>query len=83
VAHAAGESAKGVLPEGTVVVVLAVPDQAQLLEIRRQLALAQLEHTLVLENAGPYAGQAMAIGLRPSRDRGAIGKVVSRLPLLK
>jgi hypothetical protein len=36
-----------------------------------------------MEDAGPFAGQAMAIGIRPSTDRKAIGKVTSALPLVR
>jgi len=83
VAHAAGNSSGGSLPDDTTVVVLSVPDELHLLEIRRQLSLAQIEHKLIIENAGPYADQAMSIGVKPTHDRAAIRKVVSHLPLLK
>ncbi len=82
-AHAAGESAGGPVPEGTIVVALAVPAEAPLLELRRSLALAQLDHRLIIETEGKYAGQAMAIGVQPTTDRAAVRKVTSALPLVR
>jgi hypothetical protein len=82
-AHAAGESAGGPLPEGTIVVALAVPDEPTLLGLRRAFALAQLDHKLIVENDGPWADQAMAIGVKPTTNRAAVRKVVSALPLVR
>lgn len=80
VAHAASE-ASGHPP--TIVVALAVPDEAALRRFAEVLGAASLPHELIVEDAGPYAGQAMAIGLHPTADRAAIRKVTSALPLVK
>jgi hypothetical protein len=53
------------------------------LGLRRALALAQLDHKLIVENDGPWADQAMAIGVKPTTDRAAVRKVVSALPLVR
>lgn len=79
-AHAASEAA-GYPP--TIVVALAVPDENTLRRIAEALGENSLTHKLITEDAGPYAGQAMAIGLSPSTDRKAIGKVTSALPLVR
>jgi hypothetical protein len=60
-----------------------VPDEPTLLGLRRALALAQLDHKLIVENDGPWADQAMAIGVKPTTDRAAVRKVVSALPLVR
>lgn len=79
-AHAASE-ASGYPP--TIVVALAVPDEAALRRVAEALGAASLTHKLVVEDAGPFAGQAMALGICPSTDRQAIRKVTSALPLVK
>lgn len=85
-AHAAGESVPRELapiPEGTIVVALSVPDEGAL----RRVALALGEHSqtykLITEVDGPFAGQAMAIGVTPTCDRASVRKAVSSLPLVK
>ncbi len=80
VAHAASE-ASGYPP--TIVVALAVPDETTLRRVAEALGEASLTHKLVIEDAGPFAGQAMAIGIHPTTDRAAIRKVTSALPLVK
>ena len=80
VAHAASE-ASGHPP--TIVVALAVPDETTLRRIAEALGENSLTYKLITEDAGPYAGQAMALGLTPSTDRKALGKVVSALPLVR
>jgi len=42
-----------------------------------------LTYQLIVEDAGPFAGQATALGICPSTDRAAIRKVTSALPLVK
>lgn len=79
-AHAASE-ASGHPP--TIVVALQVPDETTLRRIAEALGENSLTHQLIVEDAGPFAGQAMALGVAPSTDRKAIGKVVSALPLVK
>jgi hypothetical protein len=80
VCHAASE-ASGYPP--TIVIALAVPDEASLRRIALALGEQSLTYKLIVEDAGPFAGQAMALGLPPSTDRKAIGKVTSALPLVK
>lgn len=80
VAHAASE-ASGHTP--TIVVALAVPDEAALRRVAEALGAASLTHTLIVEDTGPHAGQACALGVHPSADRAAIKKVVSALPLVR
>lgn len=79
-AHAASE-ASGHPP--TIVVALAVPDEATLRRLAEALGRASLTHELIIEDAGPYTGQATALGIHPTTDRAAIRKVTSALPLVK
>lgn len=79
-AHAASE-ASGHPP--TIVVALAVPDEAALRRVAEALGAASLTHKLIVEDDGKFAGQAMAIGIEPSTDRAAIRKLTSELPLVK
>jgi len=81
-AHAASE-ASGHPP--TIVVALAVPDETSLRQFAEALGRASLTHTLIVEDAGPFAGQATALGIHPTSvaQRGAIRKVTSMLPLVK
>lgn len=79
-AHAASE-ASGYPP--TIVVALQVPDETTLRRVAAALGENSLTHQLIVEDAGPFAGQAMAIGIHPSTDRAAIGKVTSALPLVR
>jgi len=89
IVHASGESADGPVPEGTHAVVLAVEDEEHLLHIAEQLHYAQLSYKLIVEPDLPLHpdrpledGQGTAIGLRPTRDRKPIARVLGRLPLL-
>jgi hypothetical protein len=66
-------------PPGTVAVALAARNQAHLLELRDSIAQAGLPHVLIAE----CDGEPMAIGLEPTRDRTAIRKVLSSIPLVK
>lgn len=79
-AHAASE-ASGHPP--TIVVALAVDGEAELRRVAAALGEHSLTHQLVVEDAGPFKDQAMAIGVAPSTDRAAIKRVVSALPLVK
>jgi hypothetical protein len=82
IVHAAGESAHRPLPPDTHAVVLAVPDEVSLRTVATRLSAAGIEHHLVCEPDAPWYGQAMAIGVCP-RDRGAVRRCVSDLPLLR
>ena len=79
-AHAASEASGA--PQ-TIVVALAVPDEPSLRELSAMLAGISHGHALIVEDAGPYAGQATAIGVSPLTDRAAIRKVTSQLPLVR
>jgi peptidyl-tRNA hydrolase len=81
VAHAAGES--GPAPPGSIAVVLGVPNEAELLAIDARLTMRGVPHVLIRENAGPYDGQATAIGVHPTHDRKTVGKAVSSLRLVR
>jgi hypothetical protein len=79
-AHAVSE-ASGIPP--TVVVALSVPDEQALRRISAMLIEMSHGHALIVEDAGPYVGQATAIGVPPITDRRAIRKVTSCLPLAR
>lgn len=79
--HAAGESAG--VPSGTFAVALATATEAELTQVRDRLEAAGIAFSEVVEAAGPFAGQLMAIGVEPVHDRAPIRKVVSHLPLIK
>lgn len=64
--HAAAE-AVGSPP--TVMVVLGVDNEAELRRIAAALGEHSLTHRLIVEDAGPHKGEAMAIGLAPTDDR--------------
>lgn len=81
VCHAAGES--GPAPPGSIAVVLAVESESQLIRVAGRLDARRIAYTLIRENAGPYDGQVMAIGIPPTSDRAAIRKAVSSLPLVR
>lgn len=84
--HAAGESGAmygamyGRMPPGTYAVALWAPSEGALRDISKKLAARGFEHVLVEECDEPYAGQAMAIGIVPTRDREGVAKVISSLP---
>jgi peptidyl-tRNA hydrolase len=81
VCHAAGES--GPAPPGSIAVVLGVSDEPELLRIAARLDTQCITHVLIRENAGPFDGQATAIGIPPTSDRTAIRKALSSLPLVR
>lgn len=82
VAHAAGSGSERHPPE-VHVVVLAVPDEDALRDISARLLDAEIAQTLVTEVDEPYAQQAMSIGLELLRDRAAVSRILSSLPLLR
>ncbi len=79
--HAAGESVADRVPHGTIAVALRAAHEQQLREVAGRLEARGIPHRLVIEGDGPHAGQLMAIGVEPTTDRRAVGKVVSALPL--
>lgn len=82
-AHAAGESVKTLLPDGTIVVALAVPNESTLRQVAEALGRHSQTYKLITETEGPWAHQAMAIGVEPTQDRAAVRKAVSALPLVR
>lgn len=73
--HAAGET--GPATPGTYAVVLAVPDEGQLLRTAVELLRADVPFHLVRESDG----QAMAIGIAPCHPGRGMRRVLSSLPL--
>lgn len=79
--HATGESLKEPHPAGgnTVAVALKVDNQQHLLEYEAKFKKAGIPYTLIAE----CDGEVQAIGLEPTRNRAAIRKLTSSLPLVK
>lgn len=63
--------------------VLGVANEADLLAIDARLTARGVEHVLIREDAGVFAEQATAIGVRPTLDRALVGKAVSSLRLVR
>lgn len=81
VTHAAGESSTGNLGPGTYAVVLQAGSEA-LSALEERLKAASVPHQAIRESDPPYAGDLLAIGLRPA-PRKEVQKYVSSLPLLR
>lgn len=81
--HAVAESTPSQLPPESIAVALQATDELHLRAVSRDLSAREVPHHVVVETDGPYAGQAMAIGIRPTRDRRAVRKAVSGLPLVR
>jgi hypothetical protein len=82
--HAAGESAPIRVPTNTIAVALAARDENHLRMISDALELADIRHVLIREPIdGREGGEAMSIGIEPTRNRLAIKKVTSSLPLVR
>jgi len=82
VAHAAGNSSPGNLPDHTIAVVLGVCNEQALEAVAKRLTLAGIEFVRVVEDDAPYHGQLMALGCKPGRKE-VIGRPLSGLPLLR
>lgn len=80
--HAAGESSRGDLKEGTFAIVLGVPNEASLIAVRTRLSLAGVEHVTIHEPDAPYRGSLMAIGVRPAL-KSQVRRHLSELPLFR
>lgn len=80
IVHAAGES--GPADAGTHAVVLTAPNEAALEAVSARLSAQGIAHMRIVENAPPYEGQLMAIGVPPARKE-ALRKHLSMLPLLR
>ena len=81
VLHAAGES--GPAPPGSIAVALGVSSEVELLRVAARLDARGIAHVLIREDAGPFDGQATAIGIPPCSDRAAVRKATSDLRLVK
>lgn len=81
IAHAAGESCEGPLPTGTYAIVLGVRNEDHLLEKAQLLWDGQVPHKIINEPDEPYDGEAMAIGIWPTRDVEDLRRFTSDLPL--
>lgn len=81
VTHAAGESSPGNLPDGVHAVALGCSVES-LAALEQRLQNACIEHKAIREDAAPYEGQLMAIGIPPCY-RDEVKKYVSSLPLLR
>ena len=81
--HATGESCEGPLPSGTYAIALAARDEDHLLEIADRLWDAEIPHKVIVEPDAPHNGDAMAIGIFPTRDRDRVRRVTSDLPLAR
>lgn len=80
-AHAVGESADGPVPPGTIAVVLEVDTERELLDLAQQLWDGEIPHVVIYEPDRPWNGQAMAIGIWPTRDRERIKTFTGHLRL--
>lgn len=81
--HAVAESTPARLPHFSIAVALAASDEDHLRRVASELVGGAVPHHVVVETEGAYAGQAMAIGVEPTRDRMSVRKVVSGLPLVR
>ena len=80
--HAAGQSASGLASEGSYAIALHVPNETELRRLAVRLELAGIERALIKESDPPYAGQAMALGIRPM-DRARLKPFLSSYPLAR
>lgn len=80
--HAAGESSPGNLPPGTYAVALSVADESALAREAERLRARGVSFVEIREDAPPYEGALMALGLEPGR-REELRRHVSSLPTLK
>lgn len=81
--HAAGESAPGGLPSGTIAVALAARDEAHLASLELQLRHLGIPHRAIREPDKPWNGALMAIGIEPVVDRALVREVTGSLRLLR
>lgn len=80
--HAAGQSIKEPISEGTYAIALHIKTEAELRGLSDKLRAASIEHELIIESDAPHAGQAMAIGIRPM-DRQRLKPLLSSYPLAR
>jgi peptidyl-tRNA hydrolase len=80
--HAAGESSPGDLDPGTYAVVLDAKDERALAALERKFQKAGIPHVAIREPDKPWNNALTAIGLVPTRNRDAIRRLTSSMPLL-
>lgn len=80
--HAAGQSITEPVSEGSYAIALHAKSEQELRSLAERLKAAAIEHTVIVESDAPYAGQAMAIGIRPM-DRKALKPLLSSYPLAR
>jgi len=80
--HASGESSDGNLSPGTYAVALGVETEGELCELADELEERGVPVHRVVESAGRYAGQVMALGVKPG-PKSIRGKYLSTLSLLR
>ncbi len=80
--HAAGESVRSEVPEGTHAIVLAADNEPHLLQIEERLRFFSIPHRSIREPDAPWNGALMAIGITPTTDRKPLKKVTRKLKLL-
>jgi hypothetical protein len=80
--HAAGESSPGDLHPGTYAIALAVPDEPALKQLAERLEAQGVPIHRIVESEGLFAGQLMAIGVKPGL-KSERGQFLSTLSLLK
>lgn len=79
--HAAGYSVSEPVPPDSYAIALHVPDESELRALAGRLEAAQIEHRLIVESDAPYAGQAMALGIKPM-DRKSLKPLLSSYALV-
>ena len=79
--HAAGQSISEPVSEGTYAIALHVKCEADLRALSERLTTAAIEHALIVESDPPFAGQAMAIGVKPT-DRKQLKPFLSSYALV-
>ena len=80
--HAAAESVNGPVPGDTHAVVLQADNESELLMTAGDLAAACVPHKVIIETDGGFAGQAMALGVRPS-EKSAIAPLLKHLKVYR
>jgi hypothetical protein len=80
--HASGESSPGDLTTGTHAIALSARDSAHLAETAQGLESVGLEHVRIVEDCPPYAGDLLAVGVRPG-PKSVVGRTLSSLPLIR
>lgn len=81
IVHAAGESARNVVP-GTYAVALSAKNEHELLKLERRLRQFDVPHAAFREPDPPWDGALMSIGIEPVQDRRVVRRFLRGFPLL-